>query len=271
MIYLKSKTCTIESNLDTPVNLRDGEDHYLTLLNLNFSNVFANTSTTKNKIYYSYYKTGEGEINIEETLPQNRIMTLEEIYDWAGKASTFEGDQMFKFVIDTQTGKGKLEAVDNIEELFANHNLQYVNINQGNQDTSFFSSDFFYNLNSHVWTMDRGYGRGPGWTGPEEQRYTRREPSISTFNQLFVTTPLVQNTGRTVVNGNCLAVPMIAAVSSAAEPFEYVQYTAFQPMKCKLSNVNFSNLQFTLKTENNVTPEVVDGADVEFSVLIKIE
>lgn len=261
----------MEENLDTPIHLNPGERHYLTLLNLNYSNVFANTTTQYNTIRFWYYQTGVGEIKVESTLPQNAIMSLEEIYDWAGKASTIEGEQMFKFVIDKTTGKGKLEAVDGINEKFAAHNIAYVNINQGDIESSFFKSPFFYNINSHVYTLDRGYDKGPGWMGPESQRYTKKEPTISTFNQLFITTPLVQNSARTVINGNCIALPMIAAVSSAAEPFEYVQYTAFQPMKCELSTDTITNLQFNLKTELNTTPEVVEGTDVEFSILVKIE
>lgn len=261
----------MEENLDTPIHLNPGERHYLTLLNLNYSNVFANTTTQYNTIRFWYYQTGIGETKIEATLPQNAIMSLEEIYEWAGKASTFEGEQMFKFVIDKTTGRGKLEAVEDINEKFQTLGIDYVNINQGDSNTSFFNSPFFYNTYSHVYTLDRGYGRGPGWTGPESERFTRREPTISTFNQLFITTPLVQNSARTVINGNCIALPMVAAVSSAAEPFEYVQYTAFQPMKCELTTNTITNLQFNLKTELNTTPEVVEGANVEFSILVKIE
>lgn len=262
LIYLSSKTCLIESNLDTPIKLKEGEEHYLTLLNLNYSNCFANTSTQYNTIGFQYTGTS-GSLTIEETLPSNRIMTLEEIYEWAGKASSIDGDQIFKFEINTQTGQGEIKPVDNAAELMISHGYTGCNINQVDFSKTFFKSPFYYNPTTL--TFDTSTSTLTG------RATTTKEPTISEFNQLFVTTPLVQNTGRTVVNGNCMAVPMIAAVSSAASPFEYVQYTAFQPMKCKISTTTINNLQFNLKTEFNTNPEIIEGSDVEFSVLVKIE
>lgn len=262
LIYLSSTTCKIEQNLDTPIQLKEGEDHYITLLNLNYSNVFANTTTQYNTIDFWFNAGQPNEVRNTVVLPSNRIMTLEEIYEWAGNASKVEGDQFFNFVIDRTNGMGKIEPVENINDLMAAHGFTDININQVENDKMFFRSIFFYHPQSLFYSVSGGLQGSP---------YTKREPSVSDFNQLFITTPLVQNTGRTVVNGNCIAIPMIAAVSSAADPFEYVQYTAFQPMKCKLSSNKITNLQFVLKTENNASPDVVEGSNVELSILVKIE
>lgn len=262
LIYLSSKTCNIEENLDTPIHLDPTTKHYLTLLNLNYSNVFANTTTQYNTIDFWFNAGQPNEVRNTVVLPANRIMSLEEIYEWAGNASKVDGDQFFNFVIDRTNGLGKIEPVENINDLMAAHGFTDININQVEDDHMFFRSIFFYHPHSMFYSVSGGLQGEP---------YTTKEPSVSEFNQLFITTPLVQNSARTVINGNCISIPMIAAVSSAAAPFEYVQYTAFQPMRCELTNLNITNLQFILKTENNTSPETVEGSDVEFSILVKIE
>lgn len=269
LIYLSSKNCRIETNLDIPIHLKDGEDHYMTLLNLNYSNVFSNTSTPNRTFSITWqYTDSTPEETVQTDLPQNKVMDLEDIYSWASKQTIPPNgsEPVVKFVIDSSDGKGHMVAVDDIDTILGALNISGFMLNQyAPAGSSFFGSIFYHRDISY------GYTVGSGWDNIPEQLYTDKEPSISTFNQLFLITPLVENTGRTVVNGTCLAVPMLTAISAAAEPFEYVQYTAFQPMKCRINTNNITNIQFTLLTENNTIPEIVNGADVELSVLVKIE
>lgn len=268
LIYLTSKNCVIEQNLDTPIHLDPSIRHYLTLLNLNYSNVFANTSTQYRKFKITFeYKDTTPDLTIETELPQNKIMTLDEIYTWAADQTKHPTDNrpLIKFTLNKQDGMGHMEVVEGVNDIMDELNLQSITINQLSTNDSFFNSIFYHR------NMSFAYDRDNGWLNTPVQLKTDKIPSVSDYNQLFITTPLVANTARTVVNGNCVAIPMITAISSAAEPFEYVQYTSFQAMKCELTTNVITNLQFILKTEKNVEPEIVDGADVEFSILVKIE
>lgn len=269
LIYLTSKNCRIETNLDIPIHLKEGQDHYMTLLNLNYSNVFANTSTENKKFSITWqYSDSTPEETVTTELPQNKVMSLESIYEWASNLTIPPGgtERVINFKIDSSNGRGHMVAVSNIDTILTSLNISGFMLNQYITNSESFFGSMFYHRN-----MSYGYAVGSGWDNTPEQLYTDKEPSVSTFNQLFLITPLVENTGRTVVNGSCIAVPMLTSISATGEPFEYVQYTAFQPMKCKINVNNITNLQFTLLTENNTLPEIVDGADVEFSVLIKIE
>lgn len=269
LIYLTSKDCKIDENLDTPIHLSSTERHYLTLLNLNYSNVFANTSTKFNTFTITWqYSDSTPEQTVQTTLPQNKVMTIDEIYDWATKQTIppTGTEPVVKFLLNKNTGRGYMEAIENIDTILTTLNITGFMLNQYIPNSSSFFGSIFYHRN-----IGYGYTVGSGWDNQAKDLTTDREPSISEYNQLFITTPLVANSGRTVVNGNCTSIPMIAAISSAAEPFEYVQYTAFQPMKCELLTNTITNLQFILRTENNTQPEIVEGADVEFSILVKIE
>lgn len=268
LIYLTSKNCRIETNLDIPIHLKEGQDHYMTLLNLNYSNVFANTTTPNKTFSITWqYSDSTPENTVQTDLPQGKVMSIESIYAWASKQTIPPGgtEPVVEFKIDSSNGRGHMIAVSDIDAKLTALNISGFMLNQYITTGSFFDS-MFYPRN-----ISYGYTVGSGWDNLPEQLYTSKEPTVSTFNQLFLITPLVENTGRTVVNGSCLAVPMLTAISAAADAFEYVQYTSFQPMKCKINVNNITNLQFTLLTENNTLPEIVEGADVEFSVLVKIE